>query len=64
LNTPRWPAGYKFTYGGCDDFLSCTTIWRYITASDFDLLLQDMRDYVAARLRKPGDTTASQLVPD
>jgi hypothetical protein len=68
VNTTRWPAGYKFSYKSCTEphFLSCTTIWRYITASDFDLLLQDMREFVRAggRSRGKGDSTASKMVPD
>ncbi len=66
LNTNRWPAGYKFLYGPCDDVVSCTTIWRYITVADFDLLLQDMREFVAAGGTK-GMTAAppaSRIVPD
>jgi hypothetical protein len=65
LHTTRWPAGYKFFFAGCDDdFISCTTLWRYITASDFDLLLQDMRDYVRKTIAKVSDRSASPIVSD
>jgi hypothetical protein len=68
VNTTRWPVGYKFSYKSCNEphFLSCTTIWRYIAASDFDLLLQDMREFIRAggRTRWRDDSTASKMIPD
>jgi hypothetical protein len=58
LNTTRWPSGYKFAYDACDgSFIACTTLWRYISASDFDLLLQDMREFARGGSGK-------QIVPD
>ena len=69
LNTTRWPAGYKFIYS-CGDLtpdylIACTTIWRYIAQPDFDLLLQDMREFVrSASPKRSAARAASTLVPD
>lgn len=69
LNTTRWPTGYKFIYT-CGEFtpnflIACTTIWRHITQSDFDLLLQDMREFVRnSGTRRSAARPASTIVPD
>jgi hypothetical protein len=67
LRTTHWPTGYKFSYScGNDDFVSCTTIWRYVTASDFDIILRSMREFVRGMSaeQKRQDPTFRKLVPD
>jgi hypothetical protein len=56
LNTDHWPSDYNMFYDCLKKeklkLISCTTIWKYLEASDFDAIVRDVR--VAAQRAEKG----------
>jgi hypothetical protein len=68
LNTDHWPdKPYKLFYdAGCPaPYIACTTVWRYIAPPDFDLILNDIREYVRRADQKLKRTASfDKIIPD
>jgi hypothetical protein len=68
LNTDHWPdKPYKLFYdAGCPaPYIACTTVWRYIAPADFDLILNDIREYVRRADQKLKRTASfDKIIPD
>lgn len=59
LNTAHFPNGYSMTYTCEPDasaFVTCTTLWRYVGASEFDGILTDVDDAYRRVERELGAT--------
>jgi len=67
LTTDRWPSGYNMDYSCAKkekNFVSCTTIWKYIQPPEIDPILADVKEVIQrAEARLPARARGESVIP-